>query len=148
MLEREERRLGLRGRIEWHAGVGAAALAKLYASADVFLCCSEHEGFCVPLVEATRFGLPVVATHLDALRDTLGPEALLLPAAEDDDVLAAAVHRVAHDPALRRHLVAVQRAHVARHFSASVRSQALAAALAHAALGAAFAPVPPAPDLP
>lgn len=148
VLEREERRLGLSGRIEWHANVGRAALAGFYASADLFLCCSEHEGFCVPLVEATHFGLPVVATHLDALRDTLGPEALLLPASEDDDVLAAAVHDVVHDPALRRHLVTAQRTHVARHFSACVRSAALTTALAHAALGAAFAPVPPAPDLP
>jgi glycosyltransferase involved in cell wall biosynthesis len=32
-----------------------------YLAADLFLCLSEHEGFCVPLLEAMAFDLPVVA---------------------------------------------------------------------------------------
>ncbi|MBQ8297434.1 MAG: glycosyltransferase family 4 protein, partial [Ruminococcus sp.] len=32
-----------------------------YRAADVFLCMSEHEGFCVPLVEAMFFDVPIVA---------------------------------------------------------------------------------------
>ena len=31
-------------------------LLAYYAAADVFLCLSEHEGFCVPLLEAMHFG--------------------------------------------------------------------------------------------
>lgn len=148
VLEREQQRLGVADRIEWHSHVEAATLRAFYASADLFLCCSEHEGFCVPLVEATHFGLPVVGLRLESLRDTLGPDALLLPPREDDDVLAAAVHRVVHDDAVRERLVEAQRAHVARHFAASVRDARLAAALAHPALRVAFAPVPVAADLP
>lgn len=129
VLEREELRLGLAGRIEWHAGVDAVTLARLYATADVFLCCSEHEGFCVPLVEATRLGVPVVASHLDALRDTLGPDALVLPPDADDDALAAAVRRVLIDPGARAALVKSQRAHVAAHFSPAAVRTALASAL-------------------
>lgn len=43
-----------------------------YTVADVFLCMSEHEGFCVPLVEAMYFGVPIVAYAATAVPDTLG----------------------------------------------------------------------------
>ena len=36
-------------------------LAAYYTLADVFLCASEHEGFCVPLVESFHMGVPVLA---------------------------------------------------------------------------------------
>lgn len=39
-----------------------------YKIADVFLCQSEHEGFCVPLVEAMYFDVPVVAYDLGDCR--------------------------------------------------------------------------------
>jgi glycosyltransferase involved in cell wall biosynthesis len=134
VLEREELRLGLSRAVEWHAGVDDATLARLYATADVFLCCSEHEGFCVPLVEATRLGVPVVASHLDAVRDTLGPDALVLPADASDDVLAAAVRRVVTDRAVRGELVRAQRAHVASRFSPAALTTALESALRGARL--------------
>ena len=43
-------------------------LLAYYAAADLFLCLSEHEGFCVPLLEAMVFGLPVVAYDAGAVR--------------------------------------------------------------------------------
>ena len=43
-----------------------------YQIADVFLWTSEHEGFCVPLVEAMYFKLPIVAYSSTAIPDTLG----------------------------------------------------------------------------
>jgi glycosyltransferase involved in cell wall biosynthesis len=130
VLAREEKRLGLAGHVAWLSDVDAAELRRLYATSDVFLCCSEHEGFCVPLVEATHLGLPVVATHLPSIRDTIGPDALVLPAHADDDLVATSLHRVATDPELRAGLVRAQRAHVATRFSTAAVRDALAAALA------------------
>ena len=49
-----------------------------YRLADVFLCLSEHEGFCVPLQEAMHFGLPVIAYDAGAVRETLRGGGLLL----------------------------------------------------------------------
>lgn len=43
-----------------------------YKIADLFLCLSEHEGFCVPLVEAMYFDVPVLAYDCCAVPDTLG----------------------------------------------------------------------------
>ena len=40
-------------------------LSAYYEVADLFLCASEHEGFCVPLVEAFYKQVPVLAYRRD-----------------------------------------------------------------------------------
>lgn len=49
-----------------------------YHAADMFLCMSEHEGFCVPLVESMYFGVPIIACESTAIADTLGNAGILL----------------------------------------------------------------------
>lgn len=49
-----------------------------YNLADVFVCMSEHEGFCVPLVEAMYFGAPILAYDSSAIKDTLGGTGFLM----------------------------------------------------------------------
>lgn len=49
-----------------------------YKVSDLFLCMSEHEGFCVPLVEAMFFNLPIVAYASSAIPWTLGGSGFLL----------------------------------------------------------------------
>lgn len=49
-----------------------------YRNADIFLSMSEHEGFCVPLLEAMYCQIPVLAYDAGAVRDTLGGAGLLL----------------------------------------------------------------------
>ena len=46
-------------------------LTALYEIADLFLCASEHEGFCVPIVEAFHMGVPcrLRATAVPATMD-------------------------------------------------------------------------------
>jgi glycosyltransferase involved in cell wall biosynthesis len=46
-------------------------LTAFYDIADVFVCASEHEGFCVPLVEAFHKGVPVVAHAATAVPATM-----------------------------------------------------------------------------
>lgn len=48
-----------------------------YKIADAFVCMSEHEGFCVPLVEAMYFGIPILAYDSSAIADTLGGSGFL-----------------------------------------------------------------------
>ncbi len=70
-----------------------------YHIADVFLCMSEHEGFCVPLVEAMYFGIPILAYASTAIPDTLGKGGLLLD--EKDPIYAAEIiHRLVIDKEL------------------------------------------------
>ena len=56
------------------------ALAGYYRSASAFLCLSLHEGFCIPLLEAMKFGKPVVALNSTGVADTMdGAGALVEP---------------------------------------------------------------------
>ncbi len=68
--------------------VSFTELIAYYQIADVFLCMSEHEGFCVPLVEAMYFGVPIIAYNACAVPDTLGGSGILL---HDKDPLEAAM---------------------------------------------------------
>ena len=67
-----------------------------YRTADVFVCMSEHEGFCVPLVEAMYFGVPIVAYDSSAIADTLGNGGILT---EDKDpkLVAEIINRLVQD---------------------------------------------------
>ena len=42
-----------------------------YETADLFLCASEHEGFCVPIVEAFYKQVPVLAYAATAVPSTM-----------------------------------------------------------------------------
>lgn len=58
--------------------ISFAAILAYYSIADIFLCMSEHEGFCVPLVEAMYFHVPIVAYNSSAVPSTLGGTGVLL----------------------------------------------------------------------
>ena len=90
---------GVGDAVHFHEGVSAEDLAALYRTADVFVSASAHEGFCVPVVEAMRFGVPVVARAAGAVPETAGGAAVLVPG-DSASTLAVAVHRVLADPAL------------------------------------------------
>ena len=46
-------------------------LADKYKEADVFLSMSEHEGFCIPVLESIHFNVPVLAYKIPALEELL-----------------------------------------------------------------------------
>lgn len=64
--------LACRDSIELPGKVTDEKLRQYYAEADVFLCASEHEGFCIPLLEAMWHQLPVFAYDAGAVRETMG----------------------------------------------------------------------------
>jgi glycosyltransferase involved in cell wall biosynthesis len=104
--------LGLSGAVRIVGQVSDAALAAYFEAADLYLSLSVHEGFGVPLVEAMTAGVPVVARRAGAIAETAADGALLLEST-DHAYVAAAVHRVLGDGALRQHLVEAGRARVA-----------------------------------
>jgi glycosyltransferase involved in cell wall biosynthesis len=85
--------------------VSDATLAALYGRADVFVTASEHEGFCIPIVEAMRLRTPVVARAMAAVPETSGGAALLLDPSDGPAVLAEAMYAAATDSDLRRDLM-------------------------------------------
>jgi glycosyltransferase involved in cell wall biosynthesis len=85
--------------------VSLEALVTYFRRADVFVTASEHEGFCVPLLEAMTFDLPVVARAHAAVPETLGGAGLLLDKADSPLVAAEALSAVTSDRDLRQTLV-------------------------------------------
>lgn len=77
MLKKHIAKLGVENVI-FPGHIPFADILAYYKIADVFLCMSEHEGFCVPLVEAMYFGVPIVAYRSCAVPDTMGNSGIIL----------------------------------------------------------------------
>ncbi len=88
--------------VTFAGSVSDEQLAAWYAAADVFVCLSDHEGFCVPLLEAIHHHLPVVAFGTAAVPETLGGAGLVIGDKSPSSV-AAAVARVLADPRAGAH---------------------------------------------
>jgi len=104
--------LRLDGTVRMVGSIDAGTLAAHYRTADVFVCLSEHEGFCVPLLEAMANEVPIVAYARTAVPETLAGAGLMLPH-KDRATVAAAVHRVVGDTALADRLRGAGRARLA-----------------------------------
>jgi len=72
-----------------------------YAAADALLSMSEHEGFCVPLLEAFHFDLPVVARRAGGMGEVAGDAALWLEAEDGVSVAAELLALAVADEELR-----------------------------------------------
>jgi glycosyltransferase involved in cell wall biosynthesis len=65
---------------------------------------SEHEGFCLPVVEAMHFGLPVIGYASSALPDTIGSGGLLVSNKRHAEI-AELIAEVSRNQELRSSLV-------------------------------------------
>ncbi len=84
-----------------------AELYALYRTASIFLCMSEHEGFCIPILEAIHFRVPVLAYAAAAIPETLGGAGVLVRE-KDHAAIAELIDRILSDPALREAIVRKQ----------------------------------------
>jgi glycosyltransferase involved in cell wall biosynthesis len=83
-------------------GLPQRDLNAAYASADVLLSLSEHEGFCVPLLEAFHFGVPVVAQPAGGMPEVGGDAVLWTD--PDPTVAAELIELALRDGELRAEL--------------------------------------------
>jgi glycosyltransferase involved in cell wall biosynthesis len=88
-------------------------LVAYYEVADLFLCASEHEGFCVPLVEAFYMGVPVLAYAATAVPATMDGAGMLFTD-RDPQVVAGLMDAILSDERLQDALVRGQSAAVRR----------------------------------
>lgn len=104
------------GRVLWLGKVDDAVVQSLYRVADIFLCLSEHEGFCMPVIEAMMHDVPVVARDAGALAHTMGPGGLLLRADQTDPrKIAGTLQVLMNEPGLRRQVIQGQRRNLERY---------------------------------
>ena len=82
-------------------------LTALYELADLFLCASEHEGFCVPLIEAFYKGVPVLAYASTAVPATMDGGGVLYDT-KDPLHVARVMEAIVDDPAIEDAVLASQ----------------------------------------
>jgi L-malate glycosyltransferase len=123
------------GGVAIESSLSATELADRYRSAHLFLCLSEHEGFCIPLLEAFHFGVPVVSRPSGGIPEVAGDGALLV-GDRDPAVIAELAALAIEDGELRAQLRARGRERLAAY-----APQATAAKLRSVLEEAAQAPV-------
>lgn len=101
------------GRAVFLGAVDDAVMAALYGGALALLFPSYYEGSGLPPLEAMALGCPVVASDRASIPEVCGDAARLLDP-DDPVAIAAAIDRLAGDPAVRAEAVARGRAHAAR----------------------------------
>jgi glycosyltransferase involved in cell wall biosynthesis len=97
-----------RDRFLFTGPVPDADLAAYYRTADVYVSLSEHEGFCVPLVEAMAADVPVLAYASTAVPETLGGSGMMF-SPKDLEYAAELLGLLAYDDGVRRAVIAGQR---------------------------------------
>jgi L-malate glycosyltransferase len=95
--------------------VSEAELAAYYRRADAFVTLSEHEGFCVPLLEAMAFEKPILARACGAIPGTLEDAGLMIGPDDGSLVAAEAMLEILTNEPLRKDLVERGRVRL-RHF--------------------------------
>jgi glycosyltransferase involved in cell wall biosynthesis len=93
--------------------VDDAELVAYYDVADLFLCASEHEGFCVPIIEAFANEIPVLAYAATAVPATMDGAGVLYDT-KDPVVVAGLMDAMISNPALQDEIVRGQLAAVHR----------------------------------
>jgi L-malate glycosyltransferase len=117
-------------------------LTALYDVADLFLCASEHEGFCVPLIESFYKQVPVVAYAATAVPATMDGGGVLYHSKEPFEV-ARLMDAVLDSPEVEEAIVASQDAALAR-----LRRRDFAGTLVRFVDQVRATPPRPAPDVP
>jgi glycosyltransferase involved in cell wall biosynthesis len=92
------------GAVAFESGLSSGQLWERYRAADAFLCLSEHEGFCIPLLEAFHFGVPVIARDAGAVGEVVGEAGVLVDGDDGVGTVAELLGIVVSDGELRAEL--------------------------------------------
>jgi glycosyltransferase involved in cell wall biosynthesis len=101
------------GSVDW------TELVAYYKISHVFLTMSEHEGFCVPLVESMICDLPIVAYSATAVPYTLGDSGVQFNE-KDFPAIAAVCHKIRTDPDFREEIINGQKKQLVKYSRASI----------------------------
>jgi len=119
--------LGLQDSVIFPGHIKFNELLAYYHVADAFVCMSEHEGFCVPLVEAMYFDIPIIALSTSAIPWTLGGSGVLLESSASIPA-AETIYSLTTDKARREAVLQSQRARL-RDFDPALVAEELKALL-------------------
>lgn len=124
-LKRMVREFCLEDYVRFTGGVSDEEARALYEGSSLYLCMSEHEGYCYPVLEAMHFGLPVIAFDAGALATTVGQGGIIV-GSKDYGMIASLIVELFENETLRSSIVAAGRARVAEASFEKFRSHVAA----------------------
>lgn len=116
-------KLGLSDNVKIISHITDQELDDLLLSSHIYLNLSDHEGFCVPIIEAQSVGLPIVTTEVCALRETAGLNQVVLPypiTEEDFQLYAYMIHEIINNKVFREELITNGLKNVRERFSQEI----------------------------
>ncbi|MGB6295167.1 MAG: glycosyltransferase [Rivularia sp. (in: cyanobacteria)] len=108
-LKQTIEKLNLTNHIVISGQVNDAQLLAYYRTAHLFWSTSEHEGFCVPLVESMWFDIPILAYKSSAVPETLGRGGIIFTTKHDLIQVAAIAKVMLGDRNLQSKIINAQR---------------------------------------
>jgi glycosyltransferase involved in cell wall biosynthesis len=108
--------------VHFAGSVPQAQLNAFYDCADVFLCMSEHEGFCIPVIEAMVHKVPVLAFSAGAVPETLDGAGVLF-SEKDYPQIAEMTNRLCMDQDLRTAVIDGQTRRLQRYQQRDLASE-------------------------
>lgn len=93
------KRLEVESAVSFAGEVSDTELKAYYDGAHVFVTTSEHEGFCVPLIEAMAMRIPIVAYASSAIPETVGPTGIVWDE-RNPYLIAESINSIVSDDAL------------------------------------------------
>lgn len=100
-------------------------LNAVFKAAHVFLCMSEHEGFCVPIIESMAHDVPVLAYEAGAVPETMGNAGILFRRKEFP-LIAEMMHTVVENHEFRAAVLTGQRERIIRFKQNKLEPQIIA----------------------
>jgi glycosyltransferase involved in cell wall biosynthesis len=97
------KRLRLENAVSFTGEVSESRLSAYYRAANLFVTTSQHEGFCVPLVEAMAMKLPIVAYASTAIPETVGPAGIVWEE-RNPFLIAESINFITSDVSISRNL--------------------------------------------
>lgn len=114
LLQASCRKMGLKSQEYLFLGsIIQPQLNACYRAADAFICMSEHEGFCIPVIEAMAMNCPVLAYKAAAVPETMDGAGILFTEKNFEEI-AELTGRVIHDAPLRETVLNGQQQRMSR----------------------------------
>ena len=95
--------------VEFFGRIEQCKLNALYKVSNLFLCVSYHEGYCMPVIEAMYFELPVLALDNGAIKETVAEGGIVLESSADADIIADNIYKIYSDAGLKNNIIKNQR---------------------------------------
>jgi len=112
-LRRLVSELRLKDAVTFAGSVSDDELKAFYEKADIYLCMSEHEGFCVPAIEALHFKVPLIFFNSSALPETMGQGAIGIDQ-KDPLRTACIMQELIHNNAAKEELISKSQSELSR----------------------------------